>query len=102
MKAGAPTIERPDDRAVTEAGVVLLVARGYTDAEVGAAFGVTARTARRWRARLGLASEWAPSPAACGTNSGYTTGCRCDPCKRAHKLAARAYRRRVAYARWQT
>lgn len=32
-------------------------------------------------------------PSTCGTHSGYTTGCRCEPCKRANAAYSRLWRR---------
>lgn len=76
----------------------LRVAMGQSDPEIADYAGVDPRTVRRWRARLGLPSRWAPEPPEHGTRSRYNTGCDCPPCRTANAAYSAHTRRVHAYA----
>ena len=76
-----------------------LVAEGMSDAQVADAFGVSSRTVLRWRIAFGIASEWTPELAPCGTKASYARGCRCGDCRHANTIAHRDWARRKAYTR---
>lgn len=91
--------------AIDAAKLVRLAAEGLSDTELGDVFGCHARTVLRRRVALGVASQWSPAPAACGTPSGYSAGCRCRACREAHAAAHAAYTARtqastVSAGRW--
>ena len=67
-----------------------LAATGYSDPEIGAQLGVSARTVLRWRQDAGIESMWVATRKETqhGTESGYRThGCRCLPCRTANSRA---------------
>lgn len=74
------------------AQLVELVELGLSDAAIGDALGLSARTILRHRGRLGLASQWAPELAECGTVGAYARGCRCEECRAANVEASRQHR----------
>lgn len=68
-----------------------MAATGYSDAEMGEAFGVTSRTILRWRKAARIPSGWVPpepAPTQHGTPNAYRRRkCRCTPCIRANRRA---------------
>lgn len=59
----------------------LRVRMGQSDPEIADYAGVSSRTVRRWRHRLGLPSCWTPPVPEHGTPGRYAQGCTCNACR---------------------
>lgn len=64
-----------------------LAAQGYSDTAIGGVLGVASRTVLRWRKEMGVPSRYREThKARHGIPSTYNAGCRCQPCRDAHKV----------------